>query len=191
MESSPCRGFWMLHLCSSLAKNFCYVNYCIPCTQEDPCKYDIPRFRQRKQKTPNVFRQKICGNKKLIAHQFSKEIYIPEPCFVNIFEDDSDGEWDLWLSILLWLYFITTSGGCSCNRWLLALFGPSTSCVILRFSCFSSRSGHWLNFFCFFLYKIIDLPGGQINDPSSRKHYSIPFLPTRPLVSVSDPWRAF
>ena len=33
-------------------------------------------------------------------------------------------------------------------------------------------------FFCLlFLKKIIDLPGGQINDPSSGKHYSLPFLP--------------
>ena len=31
-----------------------------------------------------------------------------------------------------------------------------------------------------FLKKIIDLPGGQINDPSSGKHYSLPFLPATP-----------
>ena len=31
-----------------------------------------------------------------------------------------------------------------------------------------------------FLWKIIDLPGGQINDPSSGKHYSLPFLPATP-----------
>ena len=30
------------------------------------------------------------------------------------------------------------------------------------------------------LWKIIDLPGGQINDPSSGKHYSLPFLPATP-----------
>ena len=40
-------------------------------------------------------------------------------------------------------------------------------------------------FFLFpFLYKIIDLPGGHINDPSSRRHYyslySLPFLLTTP-----------
>ena len=29
--------------------------------------------------------------------------------------------------------------------------------------------------------KIIDLPGGQINDPSSGKHYSLPFRPATPL----------
>ena len=28
--------------------------------------------------------------------------------------------------------------------------------------------------------KIIDLPGGQINAPSSGKHYSLPFLPATP-----------
>ena len=32
-----------------------------------------------------------------------------------------------------------------------------------------------------FLWKIIDLPVGQINDPSSGKHYSLPFLPATPL----------
>ena len=31
-----------------------------------------------------------------------------------------------------------------------------------------------------FLRKLIDLPGGQINDPSSGKHYSLPFLPATP-----------
>merc|ERR1711923_633389 len=31
--------------------------------------------------------------------------------------------------------------------------------------------------------KIIDLPGGQINDPSSGKHYSLPFLPTPSSLS--------
>ena len=31
-----------------------------------------------------------------------------------------------------------------------------------------------------FLCKLIDLPGGQINDPSSGKHYSLPFLPATP-----------
>ena len=37
-----------------------------------------------------------------------------------------------------------------------------------------------------FLKKIIDLPGGQINDPSLRKHFSsVP--PSNSLVSVSDP----
>ena len=28
--------------------------------------------------------------------------------------------------------------------------------------------------------KIIDLHGGQINDPSSGKHFSLPFLPATP-----------
>ena len=31
-----------------------------------------------------------------------------------------------------------------------------------------------------FLWKLIDLPGGQINDPSSGKRYSLPFLPAIP-----------
>ena len=35
-----------------------------------------------------------------------------------------------------------------------------------------------------FLYKLIDLPLGQINDPSSGKHYSLPFLPA---TSLSPP----
>ena len=37
-------------------------------------------------------------------------------------------------------------------------------------------------FFSVFLFvkKIIDLPGEQINDPSSGKHYSLPFLPATP-----------
>ena len=35
-------------------------------------------------------------------------------------------------------------------------------------------------FSVFFLWKLIDLPGGQINDPSSGKHYSLPFLPATP-----------
>ena len=39
------------------------------------------------------------------------------------------------------------------------------------------------------LKKIIDLPGGQINDPSLRKYYSLSFFLS--LVSVSDPWGAF
>ena len=40
----------------------------------------------------------------------------------------------------------------------------------------------------FFCKKIIDLPGGQINDPASGKHCSLPFLPathsssSRPLL---------
>ena len=35
--------------------------------------------------------------------------------------------------------------------------------------------------FCFFFVKnIIDLPGGQINDPSLGKHYSLQFLPATP-----------
>ena len=29
--------------------------------------------------------------------------------------------------------------------------------------------------------KIIDMPGGQIIDPSSGKHYFLPFLPVAPL----------
>ena len=37
-----------------------------------------------------------------------------------------------------------------------------------------------------FLLKIIDLPGGQIIDPSSEKHYSLPLLPATP----SSPSRA-
>ena len=36
-------------------------------------------------------------------------------------------------------------------------------------------------FFLFpFLYKIIDLPGGHINDPSSGNHSSFPLLPATP-----------
>ena len=31
-----------------------------------------------------------------------------------------------------------------------------------------------------FLWKIIELPGGQINDPSPGKHYSLPFLSVTP-----------
>ena len=31
-----------------------------------------------------------------------------------------------------------------------------------------------------FLYVIIDLPGGQINDPFLEKHFSLPFLPATP-----------
>ena len=38
-----------------------------------------------------------------------------------------------------------------------------------------------LNFSLFpFLWKLIDLPGGQINDPSSGKSYSLPFPPATP-----------
>ena len=45
-------------------------------------------------------------------------------------------------------------------------------------------------FSVYFLLKIIDLSGGQINDPSSGKHFfSVP--PSNTLVSVSDPRRAF
>ena len=36
----------------------------------------------------------------------------------------------------------------------------------------------------FFVYKIIDLPGGQINDPSSGKYFSLPFLPATPSSST-------
>ena len=36
-----------------------------------------------------------------------------------------------------------------------------------------------------FLYKIIDLPGGKINDPSLGKDFSLTFLPTTPL-SLSE-----
>ena len=39
----------------------------------------------------------------------------------------------------------------------------------------------------FLVVKIIDLPGGQINDPSSGKNYFLPFLPSNSLVFVSDP----
>ena len=36
-------------------------------------------------------------------------------------------------------------------------------------------------FFCFlFVKKIIDLPEGHFNDPSSGKHYSLSFLPATP-----------
>ena len=42
-------------------------------------------------------------------------------------------------------------------------------------------------FFCFLLYKIIYLPGGQINDPSSGKYYFSFVPPSNSLVSVSDP----
>ena len=39
----------------------------------------------------------------------------------------------------------------------------------------------WPQFFSVsFLCKLIDLPGVQINDPSSGKHYSLPFLPATP-----------
>ena len=44
------------------------------------------------------------------------------------------------------------------------------------------RSGQLTQFLRFpFLYKIIDLPGLQINDPLSGKHFSLPFLPVTPL----------
>ena len=39
-------------------------------------------------------------------------------------------------------------------------------------------------FFCFLSVKIIDLPARQINDPSSRKHYPLPFL-TATISSLS------
>ena len=35
-------------------------------------------------------------------------------------------------------------------------------------------------YFCFLFVKIIDLPGGQINDPLLGKHHSLPFLPATP-----------
>ena len=41
-----------------------------------------------------------------------------------------------------------------------------------------------------FLYKIIDFPGGQINDPSSGKYFSLPFLPATPL-SLSQTLEGF
>ena len=45
-----------------------------------------------------------------------------------------------------------------------------------------ARSDHLLNFFCVLLVKkIIDLPGQQINDPSSGKRCSLLFLPANPL----------
>jgi len=40
-------------------------------------------------------------------------------------------------------------------------------------------------FYVSFLYKIIDLPGGQINEPSSGKDFSLTFLRTTPL-SLSE-----
>ena len=47
-----------------------------------------------------------------------------------------------------------------------------------------SRSVHKLNFFCF----LFDMPGGQINDPSSERHFSLPFLTATPRSpSLSDP----
>ena len=43
------------------------------------------------------------------------------------------------------------------------------------------RSGQLLNFYLFsFLKKILNLPEGQINDPSSGKHFSLLFLPATP-----------
>ena len=39
--------------------------------------------------------------------------------------------------------------------------------------------------------KIIDLPGGQINDPSLGKHYSLPFLPATPLSQSQTLERLF
>ena len=53
-----------------------------------------------------------------------------------------------------------------------------------------ARSGHWLNFFCFF-YKIIDLPKGQINYPSEEWTLFSFVPPSNSLVSVLDPWWAF
>ena len=35
----------------------------------------------------------------------------------------------------------------------------------------------------FFLQKIIDLPEGQINDPSAGKHYSLPFRRSQDTVN--------
>ena len=35
-------------------------------------------------------------------------------------------------------------------------------------------------YFCFLFVKIIDLPGGQINDPLSGKNFFLPFLPATP-----------
>ena len=35
-------------------------------------------------------------------------------------------------------------------------------------------------FLLLFCKKIIDLPEGQINDPSSKKHFSLPLLPATP-----------
>ena len=48
------------------------------------------------------------------------------------------------------------------------------------------------HFFLFpFLYKIIDMPGGQINYPSCGKHFSLSVPPNNSLVSISDHWRPF
>ena len=46
----------------------------------------------------------------------------------------------------------------------------------------AARSGHPLKFLLFTLCKkIIDLAGGQINDPSTGKDFALPFLPATPL----------
>ena len=47
-------------------------------------------------------------------------------------------------------------------------------------------------YFCFlFCKKIIDLPGGQINDPSSGETLFSSVPPSNSLVSVTNPWRDF
>ena len=42
-----------------------------------------------------------------------------------------------------------------------------------------------------FLWKIINLPGGQINDPLSGKDFSLPFLPATPSCLRLGPLKGF
>ena len=53
----------------------------------------------------------------------------------------------------------------SCLWWLIWLTGLATDSIFFLFPVCK---------------KIIDLPGGKINDPSSGKHYSLPFLAATP-----------
>ena len=91
-----------------------------------------------------------------------------------------------------------------CQPLLWKLSGYTTKIVILLPGTYSNVLGHtfvMMNkqksslhnvkqvwpltqlFSVSFLWKLIDLPEGQINDPSSGKHYSLPFLPATPSDS--------
>ena len=73
-----------------------------------------------------------------------------------------------WASMMFWTRF-----------WM-----SSRTFINLKRICYLKNSKQVWPLIQFFsvssLWKLIDLPGGQINDPSSGKHYSLPFLAATP-----------
>ena len=116
----------------------------------------------------------------------------------------------VWLKIITRLVRLTKQGatcwglrqlgflavGCvelleTSGRWRCS-FVPGSSCTSHLAGWMPSGVATNSIFFCFlFAKKIIDLPGGKINDPSLGKILFSFVPPSNSLAVVSDPWRAF